>query len=134
MSYKDIRVALESTLNSISGLPDINWENINFTPQTGQSWIRARVLPQTRQPAQRGPSPQMRYTGIYELLVYTPANQSPQEAENICEVLINNFEATSDIVTDDVRVSIRSAEREVGITDSPWYYVPVVINWYAYTT
>lgn len=134
MSYKNIRIALEGKLSGISGLPDINWENLNYTPSTGSSWIRARVLPVTRVPAHRGPQPQMRYSGIYELIVYTPSNQSPAESEDICETLINNFEATSDIVTGDVRVSIRSAEREAGITDSPWYYVPVVINWYAYTT
>ena len=47
------------------------------------------------------------------------------------------FEATTTVSytnTDDetIEVSILSAERRQGFVDTPWYYTPVVINWYIY--
>ena len=45
--YDDIRSAFEVALNSVSGVPSIAWENVSFSPTTGQSYVTARLVPQS---------------------------------------------------------------------------------------
>ena len=59
--YDDIRAALETKLNSVSGVPSISWENLQFSPTTGQPYVKPRLLPTRREPAVRGLNPQMYY-------------------------------------------------------------------------
>tara|TARA_R100001086_G_C11828917_1_gene256139 strand:- start:182 stop:589 length:408 start_codon:yes stop_codon:yes gene_type:complete len=130
--YDDIRKTLEVTLNSISGLPQVIWENTNVNPTTGTTFIRPTVIPVTREPAHRGLNPQMYYTGLFRLDCFVDEGNGPAEADTIANTLIEAFEATTDITYDSVIVSIRNAERQQGIKDGAWYIVPVLISWYIY--
>lgn len=155
---KDIRAALETHLSNISGLPDIAYENVPYEPTTGQSFIRVAYVPTLRRPAVRGRNPQQEYRGIFSLNVYAPEGSGPGACEDIVESLLDAFEATTDIHYDNVndiiltesearlllesgnqilvdsvtRVSIDYAERDIGLTDAPWYLIPVSIGWYIY--
>lgn len=155
---RKIRAALETHLSNTAGLPDIAYENVPYEPTTGQSFIRVAYMPTVRRPAVRGLNPQQEYRGIFSLNVYAPEGSGPGACEDIVESLINAFEATTDIYYDNVndliltesegrlllesgdqilvdsvtRVSIDYAERDIGLTDAPWYLIPVTIGWYIY--
>lgn len=135
--YDNIRSALEDKLASTTGLPDIAWENLNFTPTTGTSFIRPEFLPLNRRPAVRGLTPQHRYDGLFTVFCYCPENEGPGTCDAIADLVIETFESTTDISYDvdtntTVIVSIDYAERDQGFSDSPWYYIPVNIRWYIY--
>jgi hypothetical protein len=46
--------------------------------------------------------------------------------------VMSAFEATTKLTHNNITVSIDYAERERGFLDSPWYFIPVSIGWYAY--
>jgi hypothetical protein len=133
---RKIRAALETHLSTISGLPDIAYENVPYEPTTGQSFIRVAYMPTVRRPAVRGLNPQQEYRGLFALNVYAPEGSGPAVCEDIVEKLLEGFEATTDITyndgSDDYAVCIDYAERSIGITDAPWYLIPVNIGWFIY--
>ena len=133
--HKDIRAALEVHLSNQSGLPSIAYENVPFSPTTGQSYIQCRYIPTLRRPAVRGLNPQQRYDGVFQMLVYSPEGTGPATAEGYVETLLEAFEATTKIDyigSETITVSIEYAERQQGFLDTPWYYIPVDIGWYTY--
>lgn len=133
---RKIRAALETHLSTISGLPDIAYENVPYEPTTGQSFIRVAYMPTVRRPAVRGLNPQQEYRGLLALNVYAPEGSGPAVCEDIVEKLLEGFEATTDITyndgSDDYTVCIDYAERSIGMTDAPWYLIPVNIGWFIY--
>jgi len=133
---RKIRATLETHLSNISGLPDIAYENVPYEPTTGQSFIRVSYMPTLRRPAVRGLNPQQEYRGILALNVYAPEGSGPAACEEVVEKLLEGFEATTDISyndgSDTYTVCIDYAERDIGLTDAPWYLIPVTIGWFIY--
>lgn len=134
----DIRAALESKLAlTINGSYDIAFENVSYSPTTGVSFLKTNFVPVARNPAVRGLNPRQLYTGIFTVSVFAAEGVGPGVANAIAKTVSEAFEATTTVSytnTDDetIEVSILSAERRQGFVDTPWYYTPVVINWYIY--
>ena len=135
--HKDIRAALETHISKVSGLPKIAYENVAFSPTTGTSFIRVRYLPTISRPAVRGLNPQLRYQGVFAVTVFSPEGNGPSTADDYTNKIIDAFAATTDISftnaqSETIKLSIDYAERQQGLIDSPWYYVPINIGWYIY--
>ena len=133
----DIRAALESHLAATSGLPSISYENVAFEPTTGTSFLKVQNLPTVTRPAVRGLNPQLRYQGVFSVTVFAPEGQGPATADDYANKVIDAFAATTDISftngdAETIIVSIDYAERQQGMIDSPWYFVPINIGWYIY--
>ena len=130
--YDDIRQALETRLAAVSGIPDIAWENLTFEPTTGQPYVTARFIPTRRVPAVRGLNPQMYYQGLLRVECCSPEGLGPKGADDLANLVIDNFEATTDISSGSIIVSVDYAEREQGSSNGAHFMVPVNIGWYIY--
>lgn len=130
--YDDIRTVLETTLSNVSGIPDIAWENVQYSPTTGSSFVRPQMMPTIREPAVRGLNPQQYYQGLFRVTCFVPDNAGPRAADDLADKVIDAFEATTDLTVSGTTVSIRYAEREAGQSMDNWYMVPVNIGWYIY--
>jgi hypothetical protein len=130
--YDDIRAALEVKLNSVSGLPEVAWENLTYEPTTGTSFVKPRLIPTVREPAVRGLNPQIYYQGIFRVDCFVPEGLGPAAADDLADKIIDAFEATTDVTNGSTIVSIRYAEREQGMPDGAFFMVPVNIGWYIY--
>lgn len=130
--YDDIRSALEVKLASITDVPSIGWENLQFSPTTGQPYLKPRLIPTRREPAVRGVDPQMYYQGIFRIECYVPEGSGPSAGDDLADKIIEAFEATTDVSQAGTIVSIRYAEREQADIDGPFYMIPVNIGWYIY--
>ena len=130
--YDDIRSALESTLNSVTDIPAIGWENLQFSPTTGTPYIKPRLLPTRREPAVRGTNPQMYYQGIFRVECFVPEGNGPSAGDDLADKIIDAFEAATDVGFGGTIVSIRYAEREMAEQDGPFYKIPVNIGWFIY--
>ena len=95
--YDDIRAALETNLASVTDVPSIGWENVQFSPTTGSSYLKPRLLPTRREPAVRGTNPQMFYQGIYRVECYVPEDQGPAAGDELADKIIDAFEAATDV-------------------------------------
>ena len=137
--YDSIRAALEVKLTGISGIPEIAYENVNFSPTTGTPFVKPQMVPVARRPAVRGVNPQKRYDGILRIFCYVPEGVGPSTADDIADLVIEEFDATTDIPFtnssgDTVIVSVDYAERNEGRPLDNWYQVVVDIGWYTYAT
>lgn len=130
--HKEIRATLESNLSLITDVPSIAYENVSFTPTTGESYIQVATIPTTRRPAVRGLNPQQRYDGIFTIDCYVPEGAGPSAADTLAKNVMEAFEATTSLTLNDFTVHIEYTERSRGIVDSPFFFVPVSIGWYAY--
>ena len=130
--YDNIRAALETKLNNVSGVPSIGWENLQFSPTTGQSYVIPRLLPTRREPAVMGPNPQMYYQGVFRVICYVPEGNGPSAGDDLADKIIEAFEAATDVTYNSTIVSIRYAERESADIDGPFYMIPVNIGWFIY--
>lgn len=130
--YDNIRAALETKLSTVSGVPSIGWENLQFSPTTGQAYVKPRLLPTRREPAVRGLNPQMYYQGVFRVECYVPEGNGPAAGDDLADKVIDAFEAATDVSYSGTIVSIRYAEREAAEIDGPFYMIPVNIGWYIY--
>lgn len=130
--YDDIRAALEANLAGISGIPNIAWENVTFTRTTGQPYVKPRLFPTVREPAHRGLNPQQYYQGLFRVDCYVPEGAGPKAGDDLANLIIDNFEATTDLTSGSTNVSIRYAEREQGTPDGAFFMIPLNIGWYTY--
>ena len=136
--YEDIRAALEVRLSNVSGIPEIAYENVNYTPTTNTSFVVPRMVPVSRRPAVRGINPQKRYDGIFRVSCYVAEGNGPAAADDLANLVIDAFDATTDISytnsdTETIIVSIDYAERNEGRPVDNWYEVVVDIGWYIYS-
>jgi len=130
--YDDIRVALEVKLSNVSGLPEVAWENLSYTPTTGTSFVKPRLIPTVREPAVRGLNPQIYYQGLFRVDCFVPEGLGPAAADDLADKIIDAFEATTDVTNGSTIVSILYAEREQGMPDGAFFMIPVNIGWYIY--
>lgn len=131
-AYSEIRKVFETRLNATVGVPDIAWENISYEPTTKSPYLHPRLVPTLREPAVRGLNPQIKYQGYYLIDVYTPEGYGPSVADDLADLLIDRFEATTDITDGTTIVPLRYAERDLGVKDGAFYKVSVRIGWYYY--
>jgi hypothetical protein len=130
--YSEIRAVFETRLAAIPGIPTIAWENVSFDPNTNQSYVKPRMVPTVREPAVRGLNPQIYYQGYYLFDVYTPEGSGPSVADDLADLIIEQFEATTDITDGNIIVPLRYAERDLGVKEGAFYKTTVRVGWYYY--
>lgn len=128
----DIRACLDNHLAGASGLPTIAYQNVPYEPTTGTSFVKASLNPTSRRPAVRGLNPQQRYDGFYSLLICTPEAMGPGAGYDIADLLLDRFNATTDISFNGLIISIDYSEVRTSFLDSPFYCTPVNVAWYIY--
>jgi len=128
----DIRATLETALASTSGLPAIAFENAPFSQTAGVPHLRTGVFLTSRRPATRGPNPQHRYQGLFQVVVAVPSDQGAGAAFDYADLIMTEFDGSTDIIGADVTVSIEYAELGGQVFDDPFFLLPVQIAWYVY--
>jgi hypothetical protein len=128
----DIRACLDTHLAGTVGLPAVAHQNVPYEPTTGTSFVKVDMVPTSRRPAVRGLNPQQRYDGLYSILICTPENLGPGAGYDIADLLLDRFDATTDISLSGLTISIDYSEVRTSFLDSPFYCTPVTIAWYVY--
>jgi len=136
--YKDIRAALEKHLDDTAGLPDVAWENVDFSPTTGTAYVKPSFQPTSRRPAVRGLNPQHRIQGVFTILCYQPENIGPGASATLVDTLVDRFDSTTDISytnasMETIQVSIEYTQQQPSYSVPPWYVTPITVAWYIYS-
>ena len=137
MNYDKILAALEKRVLDLQGVPSVAWENVKFTPTTGQPYIQTRFRPSGRRSAFVGVGTvgkhlSQRYVGIFQLKLYYPESRGQKPTNTIVNEICDKFDAGTDLSHDGVYVTISQTERMRGINESPWFITPVNVHWYSY--
>ena len=127
----DIRATLDTALAAATNLPAIAFENAPFEQNAGTPHLRVAFFLTSRRPAVRGPDPQHRYQGLYQVTVAVPTDQGTGTALDYADLLMTEFDGSSDI-SGTPTVSIEYAETGSPFYDDPFYCIPVQVAWYVY--
>jgi hypothetical protein len=128
----DIRACLDNRLAGTVGIPAVAHQNVPYEPTTGTPFIKVDMVPTSRRPAVRGLNPQQRYDGLYSILICTPENMGPGAGYDIADLLLDRFDAATDISFNGLIISVDYSEVRTSFLDSPFYCTPVTIAWYVY--
>lgn len=154
----DIRACLDTHLSATTGIPAIARQNVPYEPTTGTPFLMVSLTPTSRRPATRGLNPQQRYDGLYNILICTPEGMGSGAGYDIADLLLDRFNATTDIVytnpTDAILqedndnilledtgllllgsptfVTIDYSEVRTSFLDSPFYCTPLTVAWFCY--
>jgi hypothetical protein len=128
----DIRACLDNRLAGTVGIPAVAYQNVPYEPTTGTPFIKVNMVPTSRRPAVRGLNPQQRYDGLYSILICTPENMGPGAGYDIADLLLDRFNAATDISFNGLIISVDYSEVRTSFLDSPFYCTPVTIAWYVY--
>lgn len=130
--FPEIRRLLETHLANVVGIPDIAWENVEFEPTTGTSFIKPTILPTIRRPSCAGPNPEQYHQGLFILECYVPNEGGPSASDDLTKLVIDSFETTTIITDGTYSLQIRRAEHSQGVTEGPWRKTIANISWFTY--
>jgi hypothetical protein len=111
----------------------VAWENIDFAPTQGQTYLRPTVLPSDTVQAELGDQGRDYHTGIYQVDVMAEAGEGKNAAYVLADSIADHFARGTDLTYNGVVVTIQQTKRLTGRTDSGWFMVPVEINFFSYT-
>lgn len=137
MSIIDIETALETRLLTLPWITNpekqVAWEDVPFTPVTGQPYLRVRHLSNTpRELAFSGGPAEL--VGILQVDAVYPAGQGKVEAKGLAGQVADLFAPIQSLQTPAYRVDLlKTPAIASGMPDGEgWYTVPVSIQWRAF--
>lgn len=132
MSIVAIETALENHLLSMSSPPDIAWEDVDYTPQVDNPYVRVHHLHNVPRDLsiERDAT---EYPGIFQLTVMYPAGQGKVAAKLLAERIANHFAPMQilDAGNHKIELSDTPAIASGSADDDGRYMIPISINWQA---
>ncbi len=129
-----IQAALDSHLAGLELDLPLAWENVPFTPEVGQPWLKTGFLPAPVRQAELAPDGgRNRHQGIYQVSLFYPAGQGSGPARSMAERVISGFKRGTVLSGEGIKVHIQRAWRGPALSEPDWFQVPVSVQWFAYT-
>lgn len=128
---KNIRIALESKLNSITPAISTAWENVAFTPVAGTAYQACYTLRAEPDNATIGDG-YFRERGIFQVNLFYPAGAGPAIAEARAALIRSAYARGTTLISGGIKVIIeRTPEVGAGRADGDRWMIPVKIRWFA---
>lgn len=127
--YDDIRAALDSVLVGATGLPALVFPG-DEEPRQDTPYVRVNFAPGLSEPTTLGSNPDIRTSGIYDLLVCHRRSLGSGVGLRSASKLVSLFPAHSVVERGSTRLIIQSSGVGRPYPDEPFYCTPVRVNWY----
>lgn len=136
MSISNVESALVKayTDGAFFTTPKTQFENMAFTPPTGEPWAAVYFLPADPVVATLGAGGQDRLDGLFQIDINYPANTGTKLAKAKAEALRNTFTAGSRFSYSGQEVVISNCGRSPGRITNGFYRVSVSVFFYAHVT
>lgn len=130
MSNKQVRIALETALKTVSSGFATAWENTNFEPKNGVPYQIVNLL--FAQPDNPEYGTGYREQGIFQVTIMYPLLTGTKDSTDRADLLRNTFERGKSFSSGSVSVIIdRTPEVVAGRRDGDRWAVVVKIRWHA---
>jgi hypothetical protein len=127
-----IRAALETALVAVPGIPAGRaYDGVPYRPVRDVPWVRARVQWLSQRQIVIG-APQYLHEGLFLVDVFTPNGKGATAA--IGDRITAAFTPFVPLVSGDVSVRIRFAQKGPILEEPDWLTLPVTIAHYTYAT
>lgn len=133
MNVNNIRAAFEKRIAALSGVPEIDYENVTYKPVIGTPYLRVRLIPANNLPAGVGVDAPNRSEGIFTIDIFRPTNDGSQSAGTLAQSIIDQFARGSTLTESGTSVKIKNTEiRSAPIESGDWYLTPITVNWFCF--
>ena len=126
--YSAIRSAFVARLLAFPGLPSVAWENVAFTPTTGQPYLKPALLPGEPVQCEIGTNGNNRHSGIYQISIYYPAGQGVLGLNTLRDGLIDHFKRGTVLAYSGITVTVQKAFPGPVLQETDWQHVPITIQ------
>ena len=125
-TFNNIQNALNTQLNSLGGLPDIYWPNVQNAPLVNQNFIRPTLLParSTLYTLSEGDY----HHGIYQVDIFVDLKQGTAEALLLADIVRDGFRRQS-LVSSGTTVHIQEISMSTATREDNSWHVFVEINY-----
>lgn len=130
MSLTNIGAALSTQLATLN-LPTA-WENSRFKPTAGQVYLAESLIAGNTIPVGIAAQASDEYGGIYQVLVYAPADAGKGIARSTADAVAAAFVRGDRLVYDGVTVTIQSTSQAAGFMSGDRFVVPVSVAYRAF--
>lgn len=130
MSLIKIGAALSTKLATLS-LPTA-WENSRFTPTAGQVYLAESLIAGNTIAVGIAAQSSDEYGGIYQVLVYAPADAGKGIARSTADTVAAAFVRGDRLVYQGVTVTIQSTSQGAGFMSGDRFVVPVSVSYRAF--
>ncbi|NBW08350.1 MAG: hypothetical protein EBR82_10015 [Caulobacteraceae bacterium] len=134
-TLKDIRVLLEKRLDIMTGNYPIAYENFNYKPTEGATFIKCAVVHTSSRPATLGPNAGREMRGLFFIDLFYPRDKGPQLADTIVDSILEQFKAGTVLTETGLStiVNVRFCERRGSALDfDGWYQIPITVEWFCF--
>lgn len=133
MSYANLQTALDTHLQTLTGLPTLQTENTRNVGRTGESFARATLLPARPTQASVGQHGRDLRRGLYQVDLFVPMDGGTASVNALADSVIEHFPRGLVLTASDTNVAIELAYREVGQRVEQFYMLPVIVVWWSLT-
>jgi hypothetical protein len=125
-----IRSAFVTRLQSLTGIPQIAWENTAFTPELGTPYLRPFLLTGEPFQAEIGVDGANRHLGIYQISLYYPALLGVLTLNTMRDSILNHFKRGTVLEYNAFSITIQKAYGGPMMQEQDWVHVPITIQYY----
>jgi len=133
MSHSKISNALSKRLQSLPASPPVAWENAGFKPVDGVTFLAETYLPAETSGVGVAATDSLDYTGIYQIDVRAALDDYKKEANDTADAVASHFRRGTILTYNGQKVTIQSVSRAQGRADGAWWFIPVSVNWRAFS-
>jgi len=130
MSLTKIGAALSTQLATLN-LPTA-WENSRFKATAGQVYLAEKLIAGETIAVGFASAASDEYGGIYQVLVYAPADAGKGVARSTADTVAAAFVRGDRLTYEDVTVTIQSTSQAVGFMSGDRFVVPVSVSYRSY--
>lgn len=131
MSRAIIRSLLNDHVDSIVGLPPIQYENTPNIGQTGKPFTRVTNIPANTLQVSAGINGKDRALGLLQIDLFFPTDLGTINSELMADAVIAAFPRGLTLTHEDTNtvVHFKSPSVRVGYTFEPFYCLPITVEW-----
>lgn len=130
---REIRSALETRLASVSGSPQIGWDNTEFEPPAGEVILLAHLLRGETVSRTLGTPELTMEQGIFQVSVLAPRGSGSKSAEDVADAVREHFPKGLSLSSGGLSVRIaRRGSVTPARQDGAWHRIDVSIPYFCH--
>lgn len=132
MVYAEVQSSLVTQLQTVTGLPALQPENtlINRKGQARTPYCRATLLPASSFQRSVGVNGKDEFPGLFQVDLFYPLDAGKTAVNAMADLVVQAFRRNVIALSTSPRqLVIHNAWVEAGISEEPYYNVPVVVRW-----
>lgn len=129
--YTNIEACLNSRLSTLAGLPPVQWPNVDYMPQEGQTFLRPTLMPAAGKLLTV--SGEYLNAGMYQIDIFCPLNTGVYELTSLQDEIFDLYASNKTITLNNVNVFVQNIVPGKGTRADGWFVGFITIYYQCYT-